>query len=56
MLEVHKDRSMTLQKEMLAAHFERLERAPETHEPVVYTFVPGNLTELIHSFDMLPVI
>ena len=41
-----KDRSMLLQKEMIAAHYRRLEQAPETGEPVVYTFVPGNLTEL----------
>ena len=51
-----KDRSMVLQKEMIANHFERLARAPETGEPVVYTFVPGNLTELIRSFGALPVL
>ncbi|MBI5508207.1 MAG: benzoyl-CoA reductase subunit B [Deltaproteobacteria bacterium] len=51
-----KDQSMTLQKEMIARHFDRLERAPETAEKVVYTFVPGNLTELILSFDALPVL
>jgi len=49
-----KDRSMLLQKEMIAAHYRRLEQAPETGEPVVYTFVPGNLTELIRSFGALP--
>ena len=47
---VQKDRSMQLQKEMIANHFARLEHAEENHEPVVYTFVPGNLTELIRSF------
>ncbi len=51
-----KDQSMVIQKEMIAAHYERLERAPETGEPVVYTFVPGNLTELIRSFGCLPVL
>jgi benzoyl-CoA reductase subunit B len=51
-----KDRSMLLQKEMLAEHYRRLERAPETGEKVVYTFVPGNLTELIRSFDALPLL
>jgi len=56
MPEVLKDRSMTLQKEMIAEHFARLERAPESGEPVVYTFVPGNLTELIRSFGALPVL
>jgi benzoyl-CoA reductase subunit B len=56
MAEALKDRSMVLQKEMIANHFERLERAPETGEKVVYTFVPGNLTELIRSFGALPVL
>lgn len=51
-----KDRSMELQKEMIAAHYRRLEEAPNTGERVVYTFVPGNLTELIRSFDALPVL
>jgi benzoyl-CoA reductase subunit B len=54
--DVQKDRSMVLQKEMIDRHFKRLERAPETGEPVVYTFVPGNLTELIRSFGALPVL
>lgn len=51
-----KDRSMILQKEMIADHFARLEQAEVTKEPVVYTFVPGNLTELIRSFGCLPVL
>jgi len=51
-----KDRSMVLQKEMIASHFARLEKAPENREPVVYTFVPGNLVELIRSFGALPVL
>lgn len=53
---MNKDRSMVLQKEMIARHFERLEAAPETGEKVVYTFVPGNLTELIRSFGALPLL
>jgi benzoyl-CoA reductase subunit B len=56
MADEEKDRSMELQKEMLAEHFRRLEAAPETGEPVVYTFVPGNLTELVRSFGALPVL
>jgi len=51
-----KDNSMVIQKEMIAEHYKRLERAPETGEPVVYTFVPGNLTELSRSFGCLPVL
>ncbi len=51
-----KDRSMEIQKEMIAGHFRRLEAAPDTGEKVVYTFVPGNLTELIRSFGALPLL
>src|SRR5512141_424650 len=56
MTDAAKDRSMEMQKEMLAGHYRRLEAAPETGEPVVYTFVPGNLTELVRSFGALPVL
>ena len=54
--DVEKDRSQLRQKEMIAAHFDRLAEAPETGEKVAYTFVPGNLTELLLSFDILPVL
>jgi len=54
--EAQKDTSQLRQKEMLAEHFGRLARAEETGEKSAYTFVPGNLTELIRSFDLLPVL
>jgi benzoyl-CoA reductase subunit B len=53
---VHKEDSQLRQKNMIAAHFTRLAQAPETGDKNVYTFVPGNLTELIRSFDLLPVL
>jgi benzoyl-CoA reductase subunit B len=53
--EVVKEQSMLLQKEMLADLFKQLTTAKDTGKKVVYTFVPGNLSELIHAFDMLPV-
>jgi benzoyl-CoA reductase subunit B len=52
---VQKERSMELQKEMIASHFKRLSKAKDNGQKVVYTFVPGNLNELIWSFGMLPV-
>src|SRR5574338_1710428 len=52
----HKDRSQDRQKRMIAEHFERLARAREEGKKVVYTFVPGNLTEIIGALDMLPVL
>jgi len=52
--DVQKEESMRLQKQMIAGHYEDLERAPAEGRKVVYTFVPGNLTELLSSFDLLP--
>lgn len=54
-IEVQKDRSMELQKELIAGHFTKLSRAKEEGKKVVYTFVPGNVTELLLAFDVLPV-
>ena len=51
--DVEKDASMRKQKEMMAAHFDRLTSAPETGAKVCSTFVPGNLNELIGCFDLL---
>jgi benzoyl-CoA reductase subunit B len=51
-----KDESQLRQKRMIAEHFKRLARAPQTGDKNVYTFVPGNLTELLLSFDLLPVL
>src|SRR3990170_3615827 len=53
---VQKDTSQLRQKKMLAEHFTRLAQAPATGEKSVYTFVPGNLTELLLAFDVLPVL
>jgi benzoyl-CoA reductase subunit B len=53
--EAIKENSMIIQKDMLAKLFKELGNTKETGKKVVYTFVPGNLTELILSFDMLPV-
>lgn len=53
---VQKDASQDRQKRMIAEHFDKLAHAGETGQKVVYTFVPGNLTELIGALDMLPVL
>lgn len=45
---------MVKQKEMIADHFHHLATAKENGKKVIYTFVPGNLTELMLSFDALP--
>jgi len=51
--EVVKDASMLKQKEMMAAHYDRLANAKENGEKVASTFVPGNLNELIMCFDLV---
>jgi benzoyl-CoA reductase subunit B len=53
--EAIKEKSMILQKEMTEGLFDELTKAKETGKKVCYTFVPGNLSELIRTFDMLPV-
>ena len=53
---VQKDTSQLRQKKMLAEHFTRLAQAGATGEKSVYTFVPGNMTELLLAFDVLPVL
>ena len=53
--EAQKERSMILQKEMIAGLFNDLSNAKELGKKVCYTFIPGNLSELIRTFDMLPV-
>jgi benzoyl-CoA reductase subunit B len=50
---VVKDASMLKQKDMMAAHYDRLTSAPETGAKVASTFVPGNLNELIMCFDLV---
>ncbi|MCA9751354.1 MAG: benzoyl-CoA reductase subunit B, partial [Gemmatimonadetes bacterium] len=52
----HKDDSQLRQKRMIGEHYDRLANSPRTGEKCVYTFVPGNLTELVRSFDLLPVL
>ncbi len=54
--EALKDRSQLRQKEMIARHFDRLAAIPDSGEKSAYTFVPGNLSELLLSFDVLPVL
>jgi benzoyl-CoA reductase subunit B len=51
--DVEKDASMQKQKEMMAAHYDRLTSSSETGAKVCNTFVPGNLNELIMCFDLL---
>jgi len=52
---IKKEASMEAQKELLAGYFARLARARDDNRPVVYTFVPGNLVELLAAFDAAPV-
>ena len=55
-MNVQRETSMTLQKQLLSDHYDALARATEEGKKVVYTFVPGNLNELVRSFDLLPLL
>jgi benzoyl-CoA reductase subunit B len=48
---VQKDRSMDLQKAMIEGNYAKLGRAVEARQKVAYTFVPGNINELLMCFD-----
>ncbi len=52
---IAKEPSMLRQKDMVAGHYHKLGEAQQSGHKVAYTFVPGNLTELMLSFDLLPV-
>ena len=51
--DVSKEPSMLRQKALVAGHFERLARANEDGNKVVYTFVPGNPVELLGCFGVV---
>jgi benzoyl-CoA reductase subunit B len=51
-----KEASQLRQKAMIAEHYKRLANAKADDRKVVYTFVPGNLTELLGALDLLPVL
>ena len=53
---VQKEPSQTKQKQMIADHFHKLATAKANGVKTVYTFVPGNLVELVQSFGMEPVL
>lgn len=55
-IEAKKDKSQERQKTMIADYFSELGRAESEGKKCVYTFVPGNLVELLHAFDVLPVL
>ncbi len=55
-VKTRKDDSQRRQKAMIGSHYKALARAPQEGRKVVYTFVPGNLTELISSLGLLPVL
>ncbi len=50
--DARKDDSMILQKEMIAGNFKKLANVKESGQKVVYTFVPGNINELLMCFDL----
>jgi benzoyl-CoA reductase subunit B len=56
MTDIRKEESMLLQKQMIGDHYDALASASDDGKKVVYTFVPGNLNELVRSFDLLPVL
>ncbi|MCC7171299.1 MAG: benzoyl-CoA reductase subunit B, partial [Planctomycetes bacterium] len=53
---VRKDRSQEQQKALIADYYRRLGALAAAGQGAPWTFVPGNLTELLLTFDLLPVL
>jgi benzoyl-CoA reductase subunit B len=51
--EAIKDLSMQKQKEMIQNNYDELARVRETGRKVIYTFIPGNINELVRCFDVV---
>lgn len=52
---MQRDLAMEKQKELQKDYYEQLNHAKENNRKIVYTFVPGNVSELIRNFDAIPV-
>ncbi len=50
-----KDWGMIAQKKLMDSYRQKLITAKERGEKVVYTFVPGNLNEILLAFDAIPI-
>jgi benzoyl-CoA reductase subunit B len=55
-IDIPKEPSMVMQKELIGGYFDQLGTAREDGRKTAYTFVPGNLAELLRAFDVLPVL
>jgi len=52
---VAKDWGMIAQKELMSTYYNQVKNAKEEGKKVVYTFIPGNLVELVSNFDLVSV-
>lgn len=52
---VTKDWGMIAQKELMTTYYNQVRNAKEEGKKVVYTFIPGNLVELVSNFDLVSV-
>ncbi len=52
---MHRDFATIKQKQMQKDYYDELAHSKENNKKLVYTFVPGNVSELIRSFDAIPV-
>lgn len=50
-----KDEAMLKEKKLMTLYHQRIQTAKAEGKKVCYTFVPGNLVELLHCFDVVPV-
>jgi benzoyl-CoA reductase subunit B len=53
--EQSKDAAMVAEKKLMTEYVKRIHTAKENGKKVCYTFVPGNLVEILHCFDIVPI-
>jgi len=50
-----KDAAMLMEKEIMSNYLEKVQNARDEGKKICYTFTPGNLVEILHCFDVIPV-
>ena len=53
--DIGKDEAMMKSKEIMDAYAQKIQSAKDNGKKVCYTFVPGNLVEILHCFDVIPI-
>jgi len=54
-IDFSKDEAMAKEKEIMESYIQKVHSARDKGRKICYTFVPGNIIEILHCFDIVPV-